>query len=113
MKSTFEHDAAYVISGGTGGIGRSIARWMVDHGARNLILLSRSGTTRNEAKSLVTELEAHRARIYAPACDVSDSGTLCQFIENAAQTMPPIRDCIQASMVLKVSHRKIVGSIGI
>ena len=88
MKSNFEHDAAYVISGGTGGIGRSIARWMVDHGARNLILLSRSGTTRNEAKSLITELEAQGARIYAPACDVSDSGTLCQIIENAAQTMP-------------------------
>lgn len=33
-----EADATYLIAGGLGGIGRSIASWLVDRGARNLIL---------------------------------------------------------------------------
>lgn len=40
-------DASYLIVGGVGGLGRSITHWMVDHGARNLILLSRSAGVQN------------------------------------------------------------------
>jgi NADPH:quinone reductase-like Zn-dependent oxidoreductase/SAM-dependent methyltransferase len=35
-------DASYLIVGGVGGLGRSIAHWFADHGAAHLILLSRS-----------------------------------------------------------------------
>ncbi|NJO93486.1 MAG: zinc-binding dehydrogenase, partial [Hydrococcus sp. RM1_1_31] len=36
-KLEFQKDGAYLITGGLGGIGLQIARWMVDKGARNLI----------------------------------------------------------------------------
>jgi NADPH:quinone reductase-like Zn-dependent oxidoreductase len=39
------HDASYLIVGGNGGLGQSVAHWMVLRGARNLILLSRSAAT--------------------------------------------------------------------
>ena len=33
---------SYLLAGGLGGLGRSVATWMVEHGARSLIFLSRS-----------------------------------------------------------------------
>ena len=76
----FDPDATYVISGGLGGLGRSMARWMADRGARNLILLSRSGATRDSAKELVEDLEAANVKVATPACDVSNLGCLTQVI---------------------------------
>ncbi len=34
-KARLAPDASYLIVGGLGGLGRSVAHWMVDHGAKN------------------------------------------------------------------------------
>ncbi|KUJ12390.1 uncharacterized protein LY89DRAFT_722023 [Mollisia scopiformis] len=39
----FDCDSSYMISGGLGGLGRSMTRWMASRGAKNIILPSRSG----------------------------------------------------------------------
>ena len=36
---------SYVVTGGLGGFGLELAHWLVDRGARNLILTSRRGET--------------------------------------------------------------------
>ena len=54
--SNFRSDQTYIIAGGLGGLGRVTARWMVDRGARNIILLSRSGPRTDDAVALVKEL---------------------------------------------------------
>ncbi|KAF5009992.1 hypothetical protein FDECE_3829 [Fusarium decemcellulare] len=51
----FDPHAAYMLVGGSGGLGRSLAVWMVENGARNLVFLSRSDTASNP---LAKELEA-------------------------------------------------------
>lgn len=100
----FKQDATYLISGGLGGLGRSISRWMVSQGAKHLILLSRAGTARPEAQVLVHELRQQGAVIEAPVCDVTDSAALGAVLELARKKMPPIKGCIQGSMVLKVCY---------
>ncbi|KAK7734711.1 Type I Iterative PKS [Cytospora paraplurivora] len=97
----FDHEASYVIAGGLGGLGRSVARWLASRGAKNLILLSRRGPVQAAAKELVKELEATCERVATPACDVTDSAGLREVIEECSRSMPPIRGCIQGSMVLK------------
>ncbi|PWY93041.1 hypothetical protein BO94DRAFT_615778 [Aspergillus sclerotioniger CBS 115572] len=97
----FPTDATYVLAGGFGGIGRSIARWMADRGARNLLILSRSGPKTPEATSLVDELRSTGINIQAPACDITNADALQLVLDECLQTMPPIRGCIQASMVLQ------------
>lgn len=99
----FDHDATYVIAGGLGGLGRSVARWMASQGAKNLILLSRRGPVHIAAKELVKELEATCDNVATPACDVTDSASLREVMIECSKAMPPIRGCIQGSMVLKVS----------
>ncbi|MCJ1384592.1 hypothetical protein MMC17_007710 [Xylographa soralifera] len=97
----FEATATYLISGGLGGLGRSIARWMVSRGAKNLILLSRSGPVGDAARVLVIELSLKGVRVECPSCDIADLESLKEVVIRLQQSMPPIRGCIQGSMVLK------------
>lgn len=79
-----------------------MARWMVSRGAKNLILLSRFGPRNDASKLLVTELESQGVRVLSPSCDVSDKEKLAAVLEDCAKHAPPIKGCIQGSMILKV-----------
>ena len=78
---------------------------MASRGARNLILLSRSGPRSGAAQEAIKRLEAANVRVFAPSCSVSDRDALQQALKDCATIMPPIKGCIQASGVLKVSER--------
>ncbi|PHH71960.1 hypothetical protein CDD82_6238 [Ophiocordyceps australis] len=54
----FDPDATYLLTGGFGGLGRSLATWLVEHGAKSLVFLSRSAGISQESKSLMHELES-------------------------------------------------------
>jgi NADPH:quinone reductase-like Zn-dependent oxidoreductase len=101
--SLYSSNKSYIIAGGLGGVGRSIASWMVEHGARYLVLISRSGPSNLADKRFVEELQARGVTVKAPACDIADAGSLQSVIETVKNSMPPIAGCIQAAMVLKVS----------
>ncbi|RAK99269.1 MDR/SDR family oxidoreductase [Aspergillus ibericus CBS 121593] len=96
-----DSNATYIIAGGLGGLGRSIARWMVDRGARHLVLLGRSGAKTKAALELIDELARQGACVHAPPCDVMDAASVKQVMEDVSQTMPPIKGCVQGSMVLR------------
>ncbi|RSL77235.1 hypothetical protein CEP51_009247 [Fusarium floridanum] len=51
----FTPDAAYLLVGGSGGLGRALAIWMAEHGAKHLVFLSRSTATNNPVSA---ELES-------------------------------------------------------
>lgn len=99
----YDGDSTYVIAGGLGGLGRSIARWMADRGARHLLLLSRRGLSNPHARELDDDLKRRGVQVWAPSCDISNLNQLMTVVDEAAQTMPPIRGCIQSAMVLRVS----------
>ncbi|KAJ0331732.1 hypothetical protein COL5a_002400 [Colletotrichum fioriniae] len=99
--SNFDPEASYVIAGGLGGLGRPVARWMASRGAKNLILLSRRGPVENAAVELIAELTVMCDNVVTPACDVTDAGALQTVIDELAATLPPIKGCIQGSMVLQ------------
>lgn len=74
---------------------------MAKRGARNLILLSRSGNTNDTSRELLSDLESQGVNVATPACDVSDLPALQAALKSC--NMPPIKGCIQGSMVLKDS----------
>ncbi|KAI0383327.1 putative polyketide synthase [Hypomontagnella monticulosa] len=94
-------DATYVISGGLGGLGRELARWLATRGARYLILLSRSGPCTAAAQELVAELNAQGVHVEAPVCNVADEAALENALADCSKRMPLIRGCIQGAMVMK------------
>lgn len=102
---SLDANATFVISGALGGLGQNIASWLVDHGARHLLLLSRSGGQSEKGKALVQRLEQKGAQVLAPVCDISDEMSLQSALSECTSQMPPIRGCLQAAMVLRVSDR--------
>jgi hypothetical protein len=75
---------------------------MVDHGARNLIVLSRSANAQEKAGPFLAEMEKVGCRVKAIGCDISDESGLAMALGACGQGMPPIRGVIQAAMVLQV-----------
>ncbi|KAI1777435.1 putative polyketide synthase [Hypoxylon cercidicola] len=103
LGSRISPEATYLVSGGLGGLGREVATRLVSRGARYLILLSRSGPRTPEAFDLLAKLREDGVHIEAPACDVSDATSLATTIADCSTRMPPIKGCIQASMVMTES----------
>lgn len=96
-------NASYLIAGGLGGLGRSIARWMVSRGAMNLILLSRSGGSSETASAFLKELREQGVIVEAPPCNVADTIAVQAALKHcASRDMPPVKGCVQGSMVLRV-----------
>ncbi|KAF2279780.1 phenolpthiocerol synthesis polyketide synthase ppsA [Westerdykella ornata] len=102
-KWKFSPAATYVIAGGTGGLGRSITRWMMDRGARYIVLLGRSGAQSESIAILIAEAKRRGVEVKAPACNITIMNALEEVIRDCSQSMPPIKGCIQASMVLRDS----------
>ncbi|RYP47319.1 hypothetical protein DL768_006621 [Monosporascus sp. mg162] len=97
----FDGNASYLIAGGSGGLGRALMKWMVGRGAKHLIIPSRSGATSKAAIEVVSELTARGVNIVAPKCDVSSETSLASTLDQCARTMPPIKGCVNAAMVLQ------------
>jgi acyl transferase domain-containing protein/NADP-dependent 3-hydroxy acid dehydrogenase YdfG/acyl carrier protein len=69
-----------LVTGGTGGIGAHVARWLVARGAAHLVLTSRRGRAAEGAAELEAELAAAGARVTIAACDVADRAQLAALL---------------------------------
>ncbi|MFE6689180.1 type I polyketide synthase [Streptomyces sp. NPDC057743] len=65
-----------LVTGGTGALGAQVARWVVQRGARRVVLLSRRGEEAPGALELREELTAAGAEVRIAACDVADRAAL-------------------------------------
>nr|WP_301129921.1 type I polyketide synthase [Streptomyces cacaoi] len=72
-----------LVTGGTGGLGRIVARHLVaEHGVRGLLLVSRRGLKAEGAEELVSELsEGFGASVAVEACDVADATAVTELVE--------------------------------
>ncbi len=84
----FDPEATYVIAGGLGGIGRSIASWFVDR-ARATSFFSHDPVPRiHHARELVERLAKQEARVATPACDITNAAELKDVLHQCSQHMP-------------------------
>ena len=60
-ETTLSSNKSYLIVGCLGGLGRSLAKWMMARGARSFVLLRRSGLERPKAKVFVDDLREQGA----------------------------------------------------
>ncbi|MFC5184937.1 type I polyketide synthase [Actinomadura harenae] len=79
-----------LITGGTGGLGAHVARWLAREGCTHLVLVSRRGGDAPGADDLAGELTALGARVTFAACDVSDREALAALLDDVTtdQTAP-------------------------
>ncbi|MEJ2870704.1 SDR family NAD(P)-dependent oxidoreductase [Actinomycetospora sp. OC33-EN08] len=66
-------DGTVVVTGASGALGGRVARWLVEHGARDLLLLSRRGP---DATRDLEDLDGSDVRVRSLSCDVTDRDAL-------------------------------------
>ncbi len=79
-EETWRPRGTVLITGGVGGLGAHVARWLALAGAPRLILASRRGPAGEGATELRSELEGLGADVRVLACDVSDRGQLAELL---------------------------------
>ncbi|KAK5652872.1 hypothetical protein OQA88_9538 [Cercophora sp. LCS_1] len=99
-------DASYMVVGGFGGIGRSVCRWLVERGAKNLVIISRSAARKDRVQSLQAELmeSAEGVKVTGIGCDIANLKQLTTRLDEYHQSGGPrIRGIIHGGMELRDS----------
>lgn len=107
-------NGSYLVTGAFGAIGMLVGRWIVKHGARHVILMSRSSVparkTWNDIKdgdllekvAYIKELEAMGATVHLAAVDVGEETQLREFIkEYTEEGWPQIRGVIHSAGIVR------------
>ncbi len=110
----FRPDASYLITGGMGGIAQRVARWMVENGARRLILAGRTplpprrnwlatdpSSTAGQRIAAIRDLETLGASVHPVTLDVADEAQMRGFLEAyQLEGWPPIKGVIHSVAVI-------------
>jgi malonyl CoA-acyl carrier protein transacylase len=92
-------DATYLITGGLGGLGLKLAKWMVDQGARYLVLVGRSEATEAIIKQIRT-LEATGVTILLVKADLTEYSQVQMVLADIVASLPPLRGIVHLAGVL-------------
>jgi acyl transferase domain-containing protein/acyl-CoA synthetase (AMP-forming)/AMP-acid ligase II/acyl carrier protein len=94
-------DATYLVTGGTGALGLSVAARLVARGARSIALLSRRGVGGNAvARTAIDAMEAAGATVRVFKADVAREQDLASVIEAIDAQRPRLRGIVHAAGVL-------------
>jgi acyl transferase domain-containing protein len=92
-------DRTYLITGGLGSLGRKIAGWMIDHGAKHLVLTGRSAPSASACEDLAA-WERKGAPVVVARADVAQREQLAAVLEDTGRSLPPLAGVIHAAGVL-------------
>ncbi|MCI0655821.1 MAG: SDR family NAD(P)-dependent oxidoreductase, partial [Acidobacteria bacterium] len=95
----FRESATYWVVGGLGGLGSAVARWMVEQGARHLLLSGRRGVATREAEQSVTALESKGARVQVAKVDITDRKEMEHLLAGIEGAMPPLKGVVHCAGV--------------
>ncbi|MEV0535385.1 type I polyketide synthase [Kitasatospora sp. NPDC050463] len=77
-----------LVTGGTGALGRHVARWLAGEGAPHLVLAGRRATSAAGADELVADLTALGTRVTLADCDVADRAALAELLASVPGDAP-------------------------
>ncbi|VEP15655.1 Beta-ketoacyl synthase [Hyella patelloides LEGE 07179] len=92
-------EATYLITGGMGALGLKVAQWMVQQGARHLVLTSRRGISADNQDEIVS-LKQTGAKVLVYQADVCSTGEMNALFEEMRKSMPPLKGIIHAAGVV-------------
>ena len=96
IKPLIKSSGSYIITGGSGGLGLKTARWLVQQGARHLLLVSRSRNLSPRVEEEIDKLEQTGAKVNPVQADITDYKAVVNLIEQS----PKLRGIIHAAGVL-------------
>ncbi|EXJ10617.1 SDR family NAD(P)-dependent oxidoreductase [Nitrincola nitratireducens] len=94
-------DATYLVTGGLGGFGLRTAQWLVEKGARHLVLFNRSGIAQEDACATLKALEAQGVQVVRRACDVTQKAAIETLLSEIEAHLPPLKGVVHAATVFE------------
>ena len=91
-------DGAYILTGGLGGIGLAVTRWLVENGAARVVLNGRSEPS-EDARTVLAELQ-ERAQIVVAPGDIAAPGVAERLVSVAEETGLRLRGVVHSAVVL-------------
>jgi len=96
----FNDKSTYLITGGLGGIGVEVTKWMLTVGAKNIVLVGRA-LPKSNVQKLLDEWNADGNNIVVIQADVGDLESCKQILKNIKERgLPPLRGIMHAAGVL-------------
>jgi acyl transferase domain-containing protein/surfactin synthase thioesterase subunit/acyl carrier protein len=92
-------DATYLVTGGLGMLGRSVVKWLISKGAKQLILTGRNANP-DTVKELFSAEEVDGASIEVVACDISRHDDVRRLMRTIGKKFPPLKGVVQSVGVL-------------
>ncbi|HEV7868194.1 MAG TPA: SDR family NAD(P)-dependent oxidoreductase, partial [Chthoniobacteraceae bacterium] len=93
-------DGSYLITGAFGGFGKVLAQWLVQGGAKHLVLTSRSGAATPEAEAFVDDLRAREVDVRVVKADVGSAKDVTRLLAESRQGAQPLRGVFHLAMVI-------------
>jgi myxalamid-type polyketide synthase MxaE and MxaD len=91
--------STYLISGGLGGLGLTLAQWMVSQGVRHLVLIGRSAPSA-QALEVLASLQETGAQVKVAHIDIAQEEPVAHLLQEIAQSAWPLRGIIHAAGIL-------------
>lgn len=99
-RTTFHPLKSYIVTGGLGGFGLELAYWLVQRGARNLVLTSRTGPRDAYQKLSIERLKQQGAQVLIYTKSVLTPASAGKLIQ-AAEQLGPVGGIFNLAMVLR------------
>ena len=93
-------DATYLITGAFGGYGKVLANWLVDCGARHLVLTSRSGASTPEAGKFLSGLQRRGVAARVVRADIGSPDDVAMLFAQIESLGQPLRGVFHLAMVI-------------
>ena len=99
-KNKYRADGTYLITGGASGFCLELAKSMVEHGARSLVLMSRSGPRDEQSLALIAQMRESGATVVDARGDVSKLNDVQRIVATIQESMPPLVGVLHGAMLL-------------
>ncbi|MFZ0505250.1 MAG: type I polyketide synthase, partial [Chthoniobacterales bacterium] len=91
---------SYLITGAFGGFGKVVAQWLVEAGAGDLVLVSRSGAETPEAKAFVDRLRERGVSVTAIRADAGSEEDVTRLMATVRTANRPLKGVFHLAMVI-------------
>ncbi len=91
---------AHLVVGGAGGFGFEAASWLVERGARTVVIASRRGAIEPDLRARAATLQANGTALIVETLDVTDADAVAALIDRLTRVHGRVAGIIHAAMVL-------------
>jgi acyl transferase domain-containing protein/acyl carrier protein len=102
LELPLQSEASYLITGGLGSLGLLLAQWLAAHGARHLVLVSRSQPS-EQVLAQLQPLQQSGTQLLLLQTDISCPKQVEHLLQTIERQAPPLRGIIHAAGVLDES----------